>query len=80
MSLNYKSVLISKSHEDEFSNYSWEISQTPWNGLEFGYNNDYMGNAQRIYDTEWHHVAITYQKTPVFGTSKFYMYLSLIHI
>ena len=46
MSLNRKAVLISKSHEDDFSNYSWEISHTPWSGLEFGYNNDYMGNAQ----------------------------------
>ena len=80
LSLNRKAVLISKSHDDDFNDYVWEISHTPWSGLEFNYNNDYMGNAQRIYDTEWHHVAITYQKTPVFGTEKFYMYLDGIKV
>ena len=79
-SLNQNAVFISKYHEDEFSSYSWEISHTPWGGLMFVYNNQYMGNTQRVFDTEWHHVSITYQKTPVFGTSKFYMYLDGIKV
>ena len=39
-SLNNKKVLVSKSNKDDFNDYVWEISHTPWSGLEFQYNGE----------------------------------------
>ena len=79
-SLNNKAVLISKSFRDDNNDYVWELSHTPWSGIEFNYNNEYQSNGIRIYDTDWHHLTLTYQKNPVNGFRKLYMYLDGIKV
>ena len=79
-SLNNKAVLISKSFRDNNNDYVWELSHTPWSGIEFNYNNEYQSNGIRIYDTDWHHLTLTYQKNPVNGFRKLYMYLDGIKV
>ena len=36
--------------------------------------------VQRVYDTDWHHVAITVPENPVFGLNKLYLYLDGIKV
>ena len=75
VSLNKKSVLIHKG-----GHVGWDIEHDPQFGVRLRYNfNDFYG-SQRIYDTLWHHVAFTYQKTPVFGTSRSVMYLDGVRV
>ena len=77
-SLNNKSVLLHKDNGNQED--GWSLSHNPWNGVEFYYNFEWMGNSQRVYDTEWHHVAVTYQKNPVFGTSRFNMFVDGVRV
>ena len=37
---------------DDNNDYVWELSHTPWSGIEFNYNNEYQSNGIRIYDTD----------------------------
>ena len=66
-SLQRKVVLIFKSHNDENGEYNWEISHNPSGGIEFTYANSGICCVQRVYDTDWHHVAITYQKIQIWS-------------
>ena len=77
-SLNQKAVLL---HKDQGNNESgWSLSHNPWNGIEFYYNFSWAGGSQRVYDTEWHHIAVTYQKNPVFGTERINMFLDGVRV
>ena len=77
-SLNQRAVLLHKDQGNQES--GWSLTHNPWNGVEFYYNFQWFGNSQRVYDTEWHHVAVTYQKNAIFGTSRFNMYVDGVRV
>ena len=72
--------IISKGQDFDNTDRWWHFDHHPGYGLRFVYNWNYIHFNRRIYDNEWHHVSIVYQKNPLFGQEKMRLFFDGVQV
>ena len=72
--------IISKGQDFDNTDRWWHFDHHPGYGLRFVYNWNYIHFNRRIYDNEWHHVSIVYQRNPLFGQEKMRLFFDGVQV